>query len=249
MPCVGLVVLAGCLTFIVAPDEPLSLERRVATAVNALPRIVLDPGHGGKDDGARAHGLVEKEMTLDVALRTEKLLQSFGFETVLTRRDNLTTVPLEQRAAVGNEREHTVFVSIHFDQSNYSAASGLETFYAKSKVEPANSWTWTGFFDAPATAARDNGETLAGYIQTAMIARTQATNRGIKPRDLHVVRNVQAPAVLVEGGFLSNAFDARLVATPEYRDRLAAGIAEGILSWHRSLPREPDQPQLAKAAP
>src|SRR4051794_31942864 len=104
MPCVGLVVLAGCLTFIVAPDEGPSTDARIQSALNALPTVVLDPGQGGKEDGATANGLVEKSLSLDVAQRVEKILKPFNFPVILTRRDD-TFVPLEERANIANRLE------------------------------------------------------------------------------------------------------------------------------------------------
>jgi N-acetylmuramoyl-L-alanine amidase len=244
---VGIVVIAGYLSFVVAPDPTPSVDQRLAQSLHSLPTVVLDPGHGGRDEGARAHGLVEKELALDVAQRAERLLQSFGFTVVLTRRDNATTVSLEQRAAIANQHPYSLFVSLHFDQTEYAAASGVAAFYAKHKLNSTQPWTWIGFFDSPAESCPDD-EALAGYLQTAMIERTEANNRGIKPRDLYVVRNVQAPAVLIEGGFLSNAFDAQLLATPEYRDRLAASLVEGILAYRKGEPRDADPAQLASTS-
>lgn len=246
MPCVGLVVLAGCLTFVIAPDDDPTAAH-VAEAAGALPTIVIDPGHGGRDDGAKSHGLVEKEMTLDVALRLERVLKSFGFPTVLTRRDD-SHIGLEERSALANRIDHSMFVSIHFNQSSASEASGVETFYAREKISPESAWTWVGFFSTPESPESDNGEGLAGYIQTALVERVDATNRGIRGRPLYVVRHVRAPAVLVEGGFLSNAFDARLISTPEYRDRLASAIAEGVMRFEKSKPRAAKPTQLARLA-
>lgn len=246
MPCVGLVVLAGCLTFVIAPDdEPASA--RLAEAVGTLPTIIIDPGHGGRDDGAKSHGLVEKEVTLDVALRLEKVLQSFGFPTVMTRRDD-SHVGLDERTALANRIDHSVFVSIHFNESSASSASGVETFYAREKIPPENAWTWVGFFSNPEVPDSDNGEGLAGYIQTALAERTDATNRGIRGRPLYVVRHVRAPAVLVEGGFLSNGFEARLLSNSEYRDRLASAIAEGLMRFEKAKPRTDHPTQLARLA-
>ena len=83
-----------------------------------------------------------------------------------------------------------------------------------------------------------------------MLNRTEAGNRGIKPQALYVVRHTRAPAVLVEGGFISNPFEARLIATPEYRERLAGAIAEGVTEYAKTMPPPPKPPtQLAKAAP
>jgi N-acetylmuramoyl-L-alanine amidase len=250
MPCVGLVVLAGCLTFVIAPDDQPSVDSRISAALDpALPTIVIDPGHGGIDDGAKGNGLVEKEITLDLAFRVEQLLKTFGFKTILTRRDD-TYLTLAERAAIANHVEHSFFVSLHFNKSPYAAASGVETYYATEKVAPEADWSWVGYFSKPvARTGADNGETLAGYIQTALVNRTETGNRGIKARELYVVRHTRAPAVLIEAGFLSNSFDARLLGAPEYRDRLAAAIVEGVIQFHKTQPRPKTPTQLAKAMP
>ncbi len=241
MPCVGLIVLAGCLSFVIAPDDEFSPGGRLAgLSESGLPTIIIDPGHGGRDEGAKSHGLVEKELTLDVALRLEKLLQEIGFPTLMTRREDVH-LGLSERATIANGIGNSVFVSIHFNQSPYKSASGVETFYASEKLVPDNAWTWVGFFNKP-PVPEDNGEDLAGYIQLAMVEQLEANNRGIKGRALYVVRHVRAPAVLVEGGFISNAFDAQLLSGPAYRDRLAASIAEGLLRFQKTKPR-PVAPQ------
>lgn len=246
LPCVGLVVLAGCLTFVLAPDDETSVDVKPAV-FEQLPTIVIDPGHGGRDEGARSRGLVEKDLALDVARRTEQLLQSFGFRTVLTRHADVH-VGLEERAALANRYDHSIFVSIHFNHSGASGATGVETFYATEKVPQENAWQWVGFFNNASEPAADNGEELAALVQTALVSRTEASNRGIRSRPLYVVRHVRAPAVLVEGGFLSNPFDARLLATPEYRDRLAAAIAEGVVRFQTKRPHAPKPTQLARAS-
>jgi N-acetylmuramoyl-L-alanine amidase len=246
MPCVGLVVLGGCLTFIVAPDEQPFFDSPQALRA-AFPTVVIDPGHGGRDDGARGNGLVEKQLTLDVAGRTEALLKQFGFQTVLTRTDD-AYVPLAERASIANRIDNSIFVSIHFNHA--SAGAGIETFYASEKVPPENAWTWVGFFSKPQQAAAlDTGETLAGFIQASMVMRTDAVNRGIRGRPLYVVRHTRCPAALVECGFISNPFEARLIANTEYRDRLAKAIAEGVMSYTKSRPRpSATPPSLAQAS-
>jgi N-acetylmuramoyl-L-alanine amidase len=243
MPCVGLIVLGGCLTFLVAPDEQPFFEN--PTPHSGFPVVVLDPGHGGRDDGARGNGLVEKELTLDVVTRAEKLLNQFGFQTVLTRSDD-TYVGLAERAAIANRIDNAIFVSIHFNHAY--GGSGIETFYASQKIPPEAAWTWVGFFNKPTPVSTDNGETLAGFIQASMVMRTEATNRGIRGRPLYVVRHTRAPAALVECGFISNPFEARLIANTEYRDRLAKALAEGVMSYTKSRPRVTPPPAIAQAA-
>jgi N-acetylmuramoyl-L-alanine amidase len=247
MPCVGLVVLAGCLTFIVAPDEGPTIDARVEAVLSPLPTVVLDPGHGGKDEGASGNGLVEKILCLDVALRVEKILKPYNFPVVLTRRDD-TFIPLEERAAIANRIQNGIFVSIHFNHARDHVSTGVETFYAPAKVPPDDPWTWVGFFNKPETPPLDNGETLAGFIQASLVMRTDAVNRGIKSRELYVVRHTRCPAVLVEGGFINNPLEAKLISNGEYRERLASAVAEGIMSYQKTRPQPPGPPtKLAKA--
>ena len=245
MPCVGLVVLAGCLTFVIAPDATLPGEKSPLALGSELLTVVIDPGHGGKDDGAKGNGLVEKDLTLDLALRVEKVLKLYGFPTVLTRRDN-STISLADRTAKANEFDHSIVLSLHFNHDNVTSSEGLETFYAKRKVPLENAWTWVGFFSKPELDTADTGEALAGAVQAAIVTHTEARNRGIKPSDLYMVRHTRAPSVLIEGGFLSNAFEARLLANPEYRDRLASAIAQGVMSYQKAQPRSRVSPPLAQ---
>lgn len=246
MPCVGLVVLVGSLTFVIAPDEEPSSEKPHANSrKEALPTVVIDPGHGGKDEGARSHGLVEKDLTLDLAKRVDKRLHAFGFSTILTRKDD-RFVSLFDRAAIGNRPDDAIFVSLHFNQNSSSSAGGIETFYETEKVPPEAAWTWIGFFNKPDTSNCESGETLAGYVQTSLVLRTDATNRGVKRRDLFVCRHVRGPSVLIEAGFISNPVEARMVSNGEYRERLATSIVEGVMSYVKSRPRPAEPSRLAK---
>jgi N-acetylmuramoyl-L-alanine amidase len=250
-PSVGLMTLAGCLTFLIAPnDEDPGTDPRIAAMLNPnLPTIVIDAGHGGRDNGAKANGLVEKELTLDMAFRVEKQLQMNGYRTFLTRKDD-TFVSLPDRSSLANRFDHSIFVSIHFNNSISTSASGLETFYASSKVAPEPEWSWAAFLARrEPLESLDTGENLAGYIQTALVTKTEATNRGAKSQPFYVIRHTRAPAVLVEGGFLSNPFEARLIATPEYRERLASAVVEGVVQFANTMPK-PGRPatQFAKAS-
>ena len=250
-PSVGLMTLAGCLTFLIAPNDEPDTDPRIVAALNPdLPTIVIDAGHGGQDPGAKSNGLVEKDLTLDMAFSVEKQLEMNGFRTFLTRKDD-TFVSLPDRAEKANKFDHSLFVSIHFNNSVSSSASGLETFYASQKVAPEPDWSWVGFFTKrKPLEALDTGENLAGLVQTALVTRTEASNRGAKGRAFYVIRHTRAPAVLVEGGFLSNPFEAQLIANAEYRERLASAIVEGVVQFSKTMPK-PGRPatQLAKASP
>jgi N-acetylmuramoyl-L-alanine amidase len=250
-PSVGLMTLAGCLTFLIAPNDDPGTDPRIAAMLNPdLPTIVIDAGHGGQDPGAKANGLVEKELTLDMAQRVEKLLQLNGFRTSLTRKDD-TFVSLPDRASLANKHDHSIFVSIHFNNSINAAAHGLETFYASQKVAQDPEWSWAAFLPRRRPLeALDTGENLAGLIQTALVTRVEGENRGAKGRAFYVIRHTRAPAVLVECGFISNPFEAKLIATPEYRERLAMAVAEGVVQFSNTMPKPGRPPtQLAKASP
>ncbi len=242
MPCVGLVVFLGCFTCVVVPDSD-SQRDKASLSQGALPTIVVDAGHGGHDDGAVSHGLREKDLTLDVALRLEKMLRSANFPVVLTRRDDVY-VSLADRAQIANKIDNAMFVSIHFNQSSESSAMGAETYYADQKVMPEYAWMWMGLFTRPKMPQLDNGESLASFIQTSMVMKLDVPNRGIKSRSLYVVRNVRDPSVLVEGGFISNPLEAQLLTNEDYRQRLAGAIAEGIVNYQRIQPL-PSRPKLA----
>jgi N-acetylmuramoyl-L-alanine amidase len=225
LSCVGLIVLSGQLIFVIAPDpEP----RRVALSDGTRRVVVIDPGHGGMDEGARAAGLKEKDVTLDVALRVEQCLQNAGVSVSLTRREDVR-MRLRERLAVVNGFEHPIFVSIHFNQSRLSSASGVEIFYAPSK--PGPEWLWAGFFNAPEVLDNDEARELAGLLRQSVTLRTQAMDRGIHRRAFFLVRHARGPAVLVEGGFLSHPKERRSLGSPEYRQELAEGVAQGVVEF------------------
>lgn len=247
MPCVGLLVFLGCFTFIVVPDVEKPMGQPPIVQAGQLPTVVIDPGHGGNDEGARSHGLVEKQMTLDVALRVERMLRSLNFPTVLTRRDD-HYVSLADRVAVANKIDNSIFLSIHFNQSRDRSGNGVETFYADQKIPTDLDWTWIGFFSRSQPPVIDNGEALAGFIQTSLAIKLNGLNRGIKSRSLYVVRHTRCPAVLVEGGFISNMFEAQLLTNSDYLDRMAAAMVEGILSYERKLDRYQQPSKLASSA-
>jgi N-acetylmuramoyl-L-alanine amidase len=243
--------MAGCLTFLITPEEaPRDVHVASALSPSTLPSIVIDAGHGGSDDGAQGNGLREKDVTLDLATRLDQRMQALGFPTVLTRRSDIA-LKLPERVDLANQVEFSLFVSLHCNHSANSSASGIETFFASEKVAPEPTFSFAGFFTKPQPATNvDRGENLAGYVQAALLNRTEAGNRGIKADRLFVVRHTRAPAVLIEAGFLSNPFEARLLSTPEYRERLAGAIAEGVAEFARTMPPPPKPAtQLAKAAP
>ena len=168
--------------------------------------IVLDPGHGGTDRGTFWHGLAEKHLTLDVALRIEDILRRSGVTTVMTRRRD-RTVSLDDRARMANHFPNSLLVSIHFNANRIQAYQGFETFYRSQ-----------------------SGQTVARSIQRALAQSLRSTDRGITNNNFAVLTRTYGVAVLVECAFISNPDEAALCATTTHRQRIAEAIARGILN-------------------
>ena len=182
-----------------------------AMNAGAFDTVVLDPGHGGHDSGGTGHGLREKDLTLDTALRLRDELQRDGLRVVMTRTDD-RFVELDDRVALANRYagRGAVVVSLHYDAVGGSSANGGQTFY----------WHPTA-------------HGLATRIQRSFSREAGLANVGINRRRLRLTRNPDVPAVLVECAFLTNGADAARVAQPAERQRLAAGIAAGIAEQRR----------------
>jgi N-acetylmuramoyl-L-alanine amidase len=173
--------------------------------------VVLDPGHGGKDNGARWYGISEKTLNLDVAKRVESLLKKKGITVVMTRRTD-TFVSLDYRAKIANRHAGAVFVSIHFNAHSNRSIKGIETFYISSK-----------------------GRNLAQSIQKRLASRINTNDRGSKKHHFAVLTKTRGVAALVECGFISNHWENRRCATTWFRDILAQEIASGIAAYCNTL--------------
>ncbi len=181
------------------------------TLVQAFDTVVIDPGHGGHDRGAAVGYVFEKHMALDTARRVEQLLRAKGLKVVMTRSTDVF-IPLPGRAAVGNRSGNAIFVSIHYNYSRGGSGHGLETYYC-----------------------HDRSYQLAGYIQAYMIQDTRMQNRGVKHANFHVIKNTtRNPAVLVECGFVSNSGERAGMMGGVYREKIAEGIAKGILAYRKA---------------
>ena len=250
IPWLGLLLLAISFTWFVqlsVPPPPTGAEHQpVARGAQPL-AVVLDPGHGGQDSGAMCGTVLEKDLTLDVARRTERLLRAAGFSTVLTR-DNDRYVSLAERASLGNRTDNSLFVSIHFNDNARATASGVETYYARRpSAAPPGFFLWLPFLQwADAAPSTEKSESLASFIQAALVERTQAVNRGTKPEKFFVITNVRRPAALVEGGFLTNKSDVTKLATTEYRQEIAMAISDGVHRYREAI--RADTPRLTLAA-
>ncbi len=147
-----------------------------------------------------------------------------------------TAAPAPFTAAVTNRARDCIFVSIHFNEAK-KVVSGVETYFAEHQAAPAPRLvSWIPFFQGPAAESPPlASQSLAQFIQEAMVARTKAPDRGTKAEQFFVIANVGVPAVLVEAGFLSNKEDIAKLESNDYREQMAAAISEGILRYRDVL--------------
>jgi len=214
----------------VARTEPRAT--RSSTVSKPFAVVVLDPGHGGQDSGAMCGGVLEKDLTLDVARRIDRLLDSERIATLMTRMGD-TFVSLADRAALANRARNCIFISIHFNEDNKPVASGVETYYAAHQITAGSFLaSWLPFLWRPLSSSPNpESQDLAGLIQEALVARTRAADRGVQARQFFVIANVTSPAVLIEGGFLTNKEDISKLASEDYRNQIAAAVTDGILRY------------------
>jgi N-acetylmuramoyl-L-alanine amidase len=250
LPWIGLFLLTISFVWFVRQRAPLYPEvapRSPARKAAQPLVVVLDPGHGGQDSGAMCGEVMEKDLTLDVALRAGLLLRAEGYATVLTR-ENDRYLSLGERAAVANRQKDALFVSIHFNDKKGATVTGVETYYARQQADSRfDFFAWLPFLkreDAAPLSAQS--ESLARFIQTALVARTRALNRGTKAEQFFVIANVRHPAALVEGGFITTKSEVTKLASAEYREQIASAISEGIDCYREGLRQ--NQPALALAA-
>jgi len=224
--------------------------------------IVLDPGHGGLDVGAKGKfGAVEKDVTLAISLKLKALIEgNLSYRVVLTR-DKDIDVSLENRAALANNNDAAVFVSLHANGSFRKAARGSETFFlslnstdeeSRKTAYRENTGTEAGqriveddkdlvqmiLWDMAQSAYVRQSSRLAELIQAELNVLLQTENRGIKQADFVVLRGVACPAVLVEAAFISNPEEEQKLADDAFQSRVAEAVYRGLYAYLRLLGRD-----------
>lgn len=166
--------------------------------------VVIDAGHGGHDNGGQWGRVYEKHLALDTAYRLESKLKALGYQTVMTRRSDYF-ISLPQRVSTANRYRNAIFVSLHYNYTWKQDVSGLETFYSS-----------------------EEGRRLANCVHNNLIRRTRTVDRKVKYARFYVIRNSNIPAILVEGGFVSNGSERGRMKSGWFREAIAQGIADGI---------------------
>jgi N-acetylmuramoyl-L-alanine amidase len=189
----------------------------VLPAWGTMPLIILDAGHGGTDEGTKVNALKEKKLTLLTALLAKKHLEELGYRVMLTRGRDIF-LSLQRRVYIANKTKAALFVSLHYNSAPSPNAQGMEVFYYESK-EP-----WR---------ARSSKH-LARCLLRSLLDETQATSRGVKAGNFHVIRETDMPSVIVEAGFLSNSQERQKLKTRTYLERIALGVAQGIDAYMKT---------------
>ena len=172
--------------------------------------VVIDAGHGGIDrGGGPGQSIPEKPYTLDTAQRLERELRRRGFRTVMTRREDVF-VPLPVRTGIANAFRNAIFVSVHYNSAPRLDAHGFETYYY-----------------------RGDSFGLATRLHRAQLATLDTEDRFVRRRGFFVLRRTAMPSVLLEGGFLTNPSESRMILNPSYRQRWAENVASAILAQSR----------------
>jgi N-acetylmuramoyl-L-alanine amidase len=243
------------------PDPPVanragsySLARQLGLGAR---RIVIDAGHGGHDPGTIGrHGLQEKELVLDVALRLDRLVrQELGAEVVLTRSTDVF-IPLEERTAIANSRGADLFLSIHANASRNARARGIETYFLnfarsphaeevaarENAISAATLKDLQNLVKAIATNSKiDESRDFAAAVQESMVAgvgqRHAVADRGVHTAPFYVLIGANMPAVLAEIAFVTNPDDEKLLRSPDYREMLARSLLRGVKTYLEALNR------------
>ena len=219
----------------------------------AVRTVVIDAGHGGHDPGAMHHGVVEKDVNLDVAKRLGEILKKRGY-TVKYTRDRNKWLPLGERVRLGKKMQGDLFVSIHVNACENTKASGFETYildFARTSsasrlatIENANS-SRLGDMDKVVSEILRGARTaesrrLADQIQASTLSHLKkqsykVQDGGVKGAPFFVLVGSTMPSVLVEIGYCSNKFEASRLKNPKYLQQVAQGIANGIHGYARGL--------------
>ncbi len=233
-----------------------------ALCVHAAPRIVVDPGHGGSQEGATsAKGLKEKTVALAISAKLKVHLERMLGAKVLLTREHDVLVPLADRVALANRHQPDLFISIHANsmptRKSRERTEGIETFFLSASVSeqevmstvdrenaeapvrmtPSRTSDTLGFIlaDLQRSEAHAESSRLAYLVQQRLVAQTHAHNRGVYQAPLFVLTGVDAPAVLVEVGYISHPREGRRLQDERYQDQIALAISEGARAFLSEL--------------
>ena len=223
-----LLVFGFCTLVVSITFLPSSSSRYSANCTSPnKPIIILDPGHGGTNAGARGiNNLAEKDLNLKMAFKIRnQLLLTSDYDVLLTRTDD-SDLTLDNRATLANKYCASSFISIHANASQNHDLSGVETFWPTNLDINDPSYDFKNW-QLLITSVHKNMRDYARTVNPSLL------DRGIKPANFQVLLRTKMPACLAEVGFIDHPEEGRLLASSKYQDQLAIGIAEGIAIYTR----------------
>lgn len=230
---------------------------KLLSPLSKVKKIVIDAGHGGHDPGAIGRtGLREKDVTLDIAKRLSRLLKEDGFQVVMTRSSD-TFISLSSRVDIANDSDADIFLSIHANANRVRSLNGFEVYYVSPFINDSlralsaaknarlnldSSYFASNSLDLRAilwdmiyTYNRAESIELSRNICQTIRANLDTKILGIKGANFFVLKGVRMPAVLAEVGFLSNYNEERFLKNSYYRQKIAEGVKQGIVSYAQNL--------------
>lgn len=227
--------------------EKLSLAQQLGLGIR---KIVIDPGHGGKDPGAMAFGLKEKDIVLKISRKIARILKANNrYEVILTRNKDVF-IPLEERTAVANTTKSDLFISVHVNAHSDQASGGIETYFLNlatdasamrvAALENATSTHSIGELQDILTSLMKNSKVdessrLARFVQTNLVSGFGRANKlrdlGVKQAPFYVLIGAEMPAILAEIAFITNPSEAKLLQNEQYLDKIAEQLAAGIAAY------------------
>jgi N-acetylmuramoyl-L-alanine amidase len=254
---------------------PTLLALLTGWMLGGTPRVVIDPGHGGDQSGATSpEGVLEKNLALALARKVKSLLEAELHATVVLTRDKDAPLGLPERVALANRNRPDLFLSIHLNsmptRRQRLLTEGIETYFlsasasgeearsvaARENAEVAGPARGPGsdtlsfiLADLQRAEAHTDSSRLAYAIHEALIAGTGAPDRGVQQAPFFVLMGLEAPAVLVELGFISHPDETRKLTDPGYQQRLAGAVASGVKRFLAELEARDGRKTSSSTAP
>ncbi|HFU4512139.1 TPA: GBS Bsp-like repeat-containing protein [Streptococcus suis] len=196
--------------------------------------IYIDPGHGGVDSGASYGGVYEKNLALSVANKLKANLIQLGYQVLMTRTADYNVDFKTERSRMANQSNADLFISIHFNATGLGTTktSGIETYWYQYDPEYQPKINKDKHNDPTRLA---ESEILAKQVQSSLISKTGAVNRGVRRETFAVLRETAIPAILVELGFMDNPTELQTIKQDSYHTKLAKALAEGIDNWYGAV--------------
>jgi N-acetylmuramoyl-L-alanine amidase len=213
------------------------LSPPVGRSGKKIKTICLDPGHGGKDPGYRVGTNEEQRYNLLLAQEVRDQLQQAGFNVVLTRNSD-AFVPLENRPAIARKSGADLFISLHFNSSEEARTTvrGVEIYCCTPAGATSFNSTREGDTRWVTGNRNDDRNMLLAYLmQKSYVRSLQVEDRGVKRARYQVLRDATMPAVLIEGGFMSNPVEGKKIFDPTYRRQMARAVVDGVLAYQRAV--------------